>query len=1117
MAFLENVRASVGLPCPICASTDWCWLTVDSKDGLIGSICGKGKSAPEGWTQDDRTAKDGRHIYHKGNSKTAHRRKFPKAIEWRRWELPAGPEWKPRPVSESFSRGDRVRFKAGGDLFEFLGYADKGRCKISRDGSVTEVYPDKLELATRDGDDRELEIEYSYTDADGRAVGRIRRRQWTDRRRWYEAGYLKTKEIRPSHSVRGTDPENPWIWKLGRGDQPWPLYRQSAAVEAIDRGEPVFVVAGEQAVEFMAQLGFVATTPQGGEHRQNDVITALGDYLRGAIHLSGLRPILVLWPDHDPTGANTWAKLQKTCSNQDILACTLNPVEVWADMPDGGDVADLWRGWTGQVDRIRQAIINAAEQAIDRQERILRADSQRKAWGAPEDHGSELGYTIIKKAPKGSDDPDREVWTPKTDFNFRVTRELIGSDGGGLQLAVKLADYPQERKIHVSADDTSTKARFQKAIGLGVGRTVICNLKDEQLQALMRVRLLEYRLFEEGMSFRLADRVGRQTDGTWVFRDRQFAKTGEETTESKSGWCWNESLTDGESSFKSPVIAAPNPQALPNLANAARRFFGANWPIVLLTMGHATAAMFYAEIMTSEGSFPILNLYGDGGSGKTQAAEAAMSLFGGHLRDGNIMAQVSVSAAYERLQGAGGLLHCIDDPKRDDSLSDFFKALYNAKSRVVRGKDGKKFATQTPHSPLFFTSNMALGEDHQAARSRLAKIFVPKVGCDSSAWLDFEAAKDQASGCFPDLIKLGFNAAAIKTLEQAIAPHLSRAHDRLPRSFALILHYAQLVAQLAGDQTNLLAWCIEHIFPQLNTGEEAGSSVTDFVNKVWALRIQGDLGPWNVRVVNKLGSRAIAINLPSAWPIVERAYRLPYDQANLRAVIEAKGGNLRATHQFDADRNESLSCIKNGAKARKTTQRCVELPLEMLSDCDLFFENDENDGDRGDHVEKIAETIPATGLGLFTSDVNGSPKDVNGFTSISPPPPPPPFPDQIPFTSITNDHHPVVMDGDRPNPVTAGIPENDHHDHHDHHQKTRFQKKSQKSEFLDKTKKTPTTPVFHVGDTVLVFGSPKSTPPGEVIEIKAGMARIRCSAWASPRWESLDRIRKVEGVRHADG
>jgi hypothetical protein len=1109
MAFLENVRASVGLQCPICDSSDWCWLTVDSKEGLIGAVCGRGKSTPDGWTQDDRSAKDGRHIYHKGNSKTAHRRKFPKAIEWRRWELPAGPEWKPRPVSESFSRGDRVRFKAGGELFEFEAYSTKGRCKISKDGTTTEAFPDRLELVTHDGDAQELEIEYPYIDADGRTVGRIRRRQWSDRRRWYETNHLKTKEIRPYHSVRATDPDNPWIWKQGRGDQPWPLYRQTAAIEAIDRGEPVFVVAGEQACECMATLGFVAITPQGGEYRQNDVITTLGDHFRSASR-SDLRPLLVLWPDHDPTGQSTWAKLQKTCSNQDILACSLNPVEVWADMPDGGDVADLWRGWTGQVDRIRQAIINAAEQAIDRQERILRADAQRKAWGAPDDRGSELGYRVLQKLTKeeiAQGYESAEAWKPKTDFNFRVTRELIGNDGGGLQLAVKLADYPQERRIRITSDDCNTKAKFQKAITLGVGRAVTCNLKDDQLQALMRVRLLEYRLFEEGMSYRLADRVGRQADGTWVFKDRQFTKTGEETSESKSGWCWNDALTDNENSFKSPIIGNPDPQALPRLADAARRFFGDNWPIVLLAMGHATAALFYSEIMASEGSFPILNLYGDGGSGKTQAAEAAMSLFGGHLRDGNIMAQVSVSAAYERLQGAGGLLHCIDDPKRDDSLSDFFKALYNAKSRVVRGKDGKKFATQTPHSPLFFTSNMALGEDHQAARSRLAKIFVPKVGCDSSAWLDFEAAKDQASGCFPDLIKLGFDSNAIKAMERTIAPHLSKAHDRLPRSFALILHYAQLVANLAGDKINLPAWCAEHVFPQLNSSAEAASSMLDFVQKIWALKTQGDLGPWNVRIVNKLGSKVLAIYLPSVWPIVEKAYKLPYDQSNLRSVIEAKGGNLRGSHGFDISRNESLACIKDGSKAKRGTQRCVEIPLDLLSDADLIFENCENDVDRVDRVDQILEAPPLRSS-VSTTDVDQTTKDVDPSTSLEasqlalygdvP----------ISINTINIDQQVDQHNAGDQNPVIEGVSKSDQHDQHDQHQKTRAQKKIEKNDFLDKKSKASTTPAYHVGDRVIIFGSPPGSPPGEIIEIKSSMARISRSDWSQPRWESLDRIRK---------
>jgi hypothetical protein len=988
MNFIENAVASNALPCPVCGKTDWCFMTIDSAEGLIQAVCGRPvQSPPPGWIDTGTRAKDGRVIYRTGNASTAHRKRFPKRIEWRRWDLQPGPEWLSRPAQESFDRGDKVRRIKGKDTGFYLweGYLERGKCRVSRDGVVSEGFSDQWELLTVDGEAKELEVTYLYPDADGRPVGRVRRRQWSDRRSWYERDSLKTKEIRPFHAVKTTDPEHPWVWKLGRGEQTWPLYRQREALDAIDRGEPVFVVAGEQAVEVMARQGFVAVSPQGGENRQGDVITNIGDHLKQAYRL-GSKPILLLWPDADPTGQRSWAELQQTCNNQDILAATLSPTECWAEMPDGGDVADMFRAFRGAVDQLRTAIITAAEQAIDRQERILKAAQQRKHWGAPEERGSELGFFRTRKARKtehdsADDDGLISYWQPKTDFNFKVVRELIGADGGGLQLAVKLADYRQERRLRVGTEDCSTKARFQGAIAKGVGRNVICNLKDEELQALMRVRLLEYRLFEDGMSFRLAERIGRQPDGHWIFPARQFSPAGEETQESRSGWVWNDELSGGEDNISPPEITTPSREPFLALVRNSREFFKQNWAICLLTLGYVAAGCHYEQILKTEEAFPVLDLFGDMGCGKTQIAKTALAIIGHHKS--GVMAETTISAAYERLKITGSLAICLDDPKRDAALSSFFKSLYGGESRNVRGGDKKRFNVQKPRSPLFFTSNMALGEDHQAARSRLIKIFVPRVESgDSSAWLAMDQARELASGIFPELIKMTYDPSAVREIEHAIAPHLNLAHDRLPRSFALLLYYTQKVAALAGDTTDVIAYCAEHVFPRLNTAEEAGDSLLDFVEKVLALKTAGEVGPWNIRVVAKLGSRALAINLPSVWPVVERNYKLPYDQGNLKAVIEARGGNLKATHQFHADRNESLSCIKNGSKARKTTQRCCEIPLELLAAGNFIFGNDENDvNDVNGGWEQPSNPGPQATTSI-TTDVNGLTKDVNGFTSL---------------------------------------------------------------------------------------------------------------------------------------
>lgn len=940
MGYREHQAASQSRPCPICQKTDWCFLTVDSEEGLIRAICGRPASAPEGWRLEDREAKDGRKIYSKGDAKKANRRKFAQVIDWEPRALPPGPEWAARKWEDgqAFGGGDRVWM--AGKLYTVVGYGNRGVVKIrGESGGESEVFADGLVPAIADGDAKELEIWYAY-EAQGKPVGRVRRRQWSDRRPWYEKDSLKSKEIRPFFASKTTDPQEPWVWRWGKGEQLWPLYREEEALDEIERGGVVLVVAGEQAVEIARGLGFVACCPSGGERRQGDIVTALKPALQKAQD-ARKRPFLALWPDLDPTGEDTWRQLQRTCNNQQLLAATLMPTEIWADMPIGGDIHDLWRGWRGDKAKIRAAIVAGIEAAIDRQERILQAEDQRRHWGAPEAKRGELGFTVIQELKKRereeSGEEFKEVWKPKTDFNFSIRREMVGADGGGLLLALTLADYPGERLVRLATDDCSSKAAFQKAITRGLGRNVVCNLKDDQLQALLRVRLLEYRLFEGGASYKLIDRIGKQADGHWVFKDRQFDPTGTESSENRSGWIWNESLTDNDQAFKAPSIVDPNSQAIKDWAIAGRRFFGSNWPIVLLTAGYVAAACHYDRIMSAEDSFPILNLYGDAGSGKTMSARYALALVGQHNE--GIMAKVSISAIYERLQGAGGLAHCLDDPERDDSLADFFKALYNAKTRVVRGRDGKKFASQTPHSPLFMTSNMALGEDHQAARSRLCKIFVPQTDGDKLSYPLLEQAMGKASGCFPDLVALAYDPDKVRGWEAMIRPLLEKAHDRIPRSFALVLGYATEIATLAEDDADVFGYCIEHVFPRLNILEEGGDSLCDFVERVSVLVTEGLLGAWNVRPISKLGSRSLALHLPSVWAVVEQRNKLPYDLSNLKAVIGAKGGNLSGSQQFHSDKNESLTALRDGRRPNMRTSRCVEIPWEAIAQvADFDFE-----------------------------------------------------------------------------------------------------------------------------------------------------------------------------------
>lgn len=914
------VEASKQTPCPLCGKTHYCYLGQSEQGEVVKAICGWTEQAPDEWERVG-LAKDGRGIFTKRGYRRK-RRNYPDYVQLEPVAKTDFPEWKDYLLDMS---GDPVALR-------------------------------------KQGKEQELAIEYFYPGEQGQKQGKVVRLQWTDRRRCYEDN-RKTKSIRPWHWV-GSVGEGFWTDR-GKGDKPWPLYREQEAIEAILAGGIVFAVAGEQAVETYRELGLTATTCQGGEMNYQQFIERLQDAFTVALS-SGLKPVLVIHPDNDITGESKFGEqLQHDCDFARIPAVVINPLALWAEMPPGGDIFDIVRSSGLARDAILQALETEIDEAIDRQELEIRARIQRARWRAPEVWQGELGYWRVDK------ETQERRFEPRTDFDFYVERELSSDDGGGLILQIKRADDRHQRRIFIKSTDYTSSQKFDDALKRAMGDGVICNLNTFEIKALFRVRLHEYHVTRRGKTYKLVDRVGQQADGIWVFKDQQFTGNGEPTEEAQSLWVWNSKLTGEESTLPAPKIAPQDPQAIKTLVDTMRRAFGSNFMPSLLALGYAAAGVHYQDILEAEGAFPTLNLYGDPGSGKTTAAECALALVGMHA-DG-MMCDVSLSAAYERLKLSGSLLHCLDDPTRTPELNSFLKGFYNGKARVVRGKD-VSFNVQRPHSPMMVTSNHACGENDAATQSRLVRLFFAKVGDgDRSAFYELPAAQRGASGGITQLMKIGYPAEKVHELEQELLTHLPNAHIRISKSLALLTCYALKVAELAEAPEDLKEYVISTVCASVNDPDEAGDSVRDFLEKLFVLEAQSRVGEWNMRWIEKAsGKKVLAVHLPSVWQALDRDFSLAYNRKVIESLLEAQG-IAKTRQRFHRSEDESKAyrraLLTSGEvitpnPPEEVTRFCYELPVDLLAEV-----SDKNGSTRSTSLPKQGENPTADNVdSLITLD-----------------------------------------------------------------------------------------------------------------------------------------------------
>ena len=557
----------------------------------------------------------------------------------------------------------------------------------------------------------------------------------------------------------------------------------------------------------------------------------------------------------------------------------------------------------------------------------LNEDACFNTWHAPESWKGEIGYWVeLGEANHTGEEIKKRVFYPKCNFDFQVEKEFASVDGintGGLVLQVKRSIDNVQQRVIISSLAYGNAKDFEESLKKVLGKGIVCNLKSEQIKSLIHVRLREYR-HRGGLTYRLQDRAGQQSDGHWVFSDCQFTIDGEYTTADNYDWVYDPNL-GGEDWMPAPRIAPPDPEALKRLVSSMHKFFGEDSiDPAILALGFVAAGTHYQTIIASDGRFPLMNLYGDAGTGKTVMAQCALSLVGWLNGDG-IVSNVSESKLFEMLKLSGSLVQCWDDPTRTRDLDEILKKVYNSLPRVVRGNH------QKPHAPLLLTANHVIGDSGQIATyTRVLQIptYRSKDG-DSDAWQELQESQKSASGCLSDLIKLGYPTKEIGELEKELRAYLPKAHPRMASSVALVTWYAMAVASLANfDSSRIKAYVIKQLCPSINAADSDTDSLTDFIDKLAALQSESLVGEWNCRVVESSDTRWLALQMTEIWSMVDKNFAPIYSRKALEAQIAQIGGKAQSVQKFHKNRDESLAYFRNLLSPRTDSEGISILPRE---------------------------------------------------------------------------------------------------------------------------------------------------------------------------------------------
>ncbi len=206
--------------------------------------------------------------------------------------------------------------------------------------------------------DREIIYQYSKT-------------QWISRYEWSVPTHPKghKKHPHPKH----LDDQGKSRWSKGKNQ--WPAYRideaMSATSSAIANCQDKWLLAleGENCVETARTLQLAAITWQGGSWTKEEIASSVTKLKNNGA--SGL----IILPDNDRAGTKKGLLILEVCSQLNFPCLTIEPTDLWSDMPPKGDIVDWVKDCEDSMnqDEFISQLELAIHRAVDRRKEQMSA------------------------------------------------------------------------------------------------------------------------------------------------------------------------------------------------------------------------------------------------------------------------------------------------------------------------------------------------------------------------------------------------------------------------------------------------------------------------------------------------------------------------------------------------------------------------------------------------------------------------------------------------------------------------------------------------------------------------------------------------------------------------